>query len=82
VARIFAEPGLDFPVCRRITLVRDPFVGLQGLYRRIADSDPGWEALRRTRAGQPGFCAWVRATRPDVSGAGHRRHPAWRRFGS
>ena len=78
----FDARDLAFRNYRRITLVQNPFTRLQALYLRIADTDPVWAMRRRAGLGQPHFCRWVHATRPDGRGAGGRRADRWRMFGS
>jgi len=82
MAAVFAARGWEFDDYRRITLVMNPFTRLQGLYRRVADTDPLWRQMRSAGLGQPAFGPWLRSTRPEGPGAGGRPWELWRRFGT
>ncbi|WP_296427363.1 hypothetical protein [Yoonia sp.] len=74
--------GMPFRNYVRIAIVRNPYLKMSQLYDRIADTDRVWQLRRRLGASDPDFARWLRSTRADHVGAGHRTGPRWRRFGA
>lgn len=78
----FDMSGLAFRGYMRIAVIQNPFTKMQQLYQRIAETDRVWLMRERMGLGAPDYVRWLRSTRPDGLGAGHRGSPRWRRFGA
>lgn len=78
----FDMMGFAYRNYTRIAVVRNPIYKMSQLYDRIAATDRIWQLRRNLGASDPDFGRWLRSTRPDGLGAGHKSSPRWRRFGA
>lgn len=78
----FDAAGLAFNSYLRIAITENPFTRLARLYDRIAQTDTVWQLRHLAGLGPPSFAGWLRSTRTDGRGAGHRNSPRWRQQGA
>ena len=78
----FEMRGLPFEDYTRIAIVRNPYAKMAQLYYKIALTDPLWRMRQHVGIELPHFGRWLRTTRINGLGAGHRGSPRWRRFGA
>ncbi len=78
----FDMHGLVFREYARIAIIRNPFAKMAQLYYRIAMTDPVWRMRQHLGLELPRFNSWLRQTRTNGNGAGHRYSARWRKFGA
>jgi hypothetical protein len=78
----FDMHGLVFRNYARIAIMRDPFAKMAQLYYRVAMTDSVWRMRQHLGLELPRFSNWLRQTRNNGNGAGHRYSARWRKFGA
>lgn len=78
----FDAAGFAFHSYLRIAITENPYLRLARLYDRIAQTDTVWQLRHLAGIGPPPFSSWLKSTRADGVGGGHRNSPRWRRQGA